>query len=218
MDEQGASWSSSGGSMTETAFVHGWRGLALPSGEAVMEAQAIAVARGKAAAKQGTPRLREQKGTALVRADIRAFGVFRRLDLLLKRRRAMQHEEMKRSAKKDEEKDEAMPAEESVPDRHAKEEEDELTEGERVRAFDPQCGWRSAEMNCARYLYLHRFVGQATLHAQLAVCVLADAPAGLLGQFVRSEAEPLEEAAREQLLCDYRRCFKQWVLDRVRQM
>jgi len=149
-----------------------------------MEAEGLALIRNKTARARGSRRPREQKGTALVRADMRAFGAFRRLKL---QRRA------------------------------ADDDEHEMNEEQNARAFDVTCGWRSQEVKMTRYLYLGRFVGQEALHARLAVCVLAEST-GLLARFVKHEGEPLPAGQLEQLMTEYRNHFKQWLLERLKQM
>ena len=80
--------------MTEPQFVHMWVGPAQPPGEAIREAEATARIRSKDAPKRGNRQPRVQKGTALIRSDMRDFGVFRRLEL---QRRASKKEEDKLS-------------------------------------------------------------------------------------------------------------------------
>ena len=98
------------------------------------------------------------------------------------------------------------------------EEDEDWSEAECARALDATCGWRSAEVRTARYLYLHSFTHKAALHAELAPYVLVEAASGMLEQFVRHEEEPLPAPDLVSLLRDDRVHFQAWVLERLIQM
>ena len=173
--------------LTEAQFVHVWVGPAQPPGEAIKEAEGNALIRSKDALNRGSRRPRVQKGTALVRSDMREFGAFQQLE---RQRRASKEEGQ----------------------------EEKLCDEQRARALDATCGWRGHEVRTARYLYLARFVRQEALHARLAVCVLEQAGGSMLASFVKHEDEPLATAELNELMSEYRACFKHWVLSRLKQM
>ena len=178
--------------LTEAEFIHVWAELAPPSADVVDAADANAAMRKSIKARgQRSPRV--QKGTALMRADMRVFGAFRGLEL---QQRALKKEVETKQIIVD------PPQEECA------------------RMFDIRHVWRSVQTKRCRYLYLRRFVHQADLHAKLAIEVLGDS-AGLLARFVRvytEQPEASHEGALAELMIEYRTVFKQWVLGRIKQM